>query len=202
MTITEKLDGTNSSIFIYDPMEDDGNQEYYTTAKDALGKLWNIRAGSRNRWINPSNDNYGFASWVWATAAELVGLGEGHHFGEWWGKGIQRNYGLKEKRFSLFNTHRWTEHSKPTCVIPNSNPNAEQKSTEHPPSCCHVVPVLFNGSFSTEVAKNSMRKLEIEGSIAAKGFMNPEGIIVHHDTSNQYFKALIDNDSKPKSKQH
>ena len=31
----------------------------------------------------------------------------GRHFGEWWGSGIQRGYGLDEKTFSLFNAYRW-----------------------------------------------------------------------------------------------
>ena len=79
--VTEKLDGTNASIYI-------------TESGDML-------VGSRNRWITPTNDNYGFAKWAERNREELMKLGPGHHFGEWWGNGIQRAYGLKEKKFSL-----------------------------------------------------------------------------------------------------
>lgn len=68
--ITEKLDGTNAQVFVTDD-----------------GRLY---AGSRNRWITPEDDNYGFAKWVRANAEELKLLGPGRHFGEWWGNGIQR----------------------------------------------------------------------------------------------------------------
>jgi len=85
--ISEKIDGTSAQILI----TDDGQ----------------IKAGSRSRWLTPENDNFGFAAWVADNKEELLTLGVGRHFGEWWGEGIQRNYGLKERRFSLFNTIRW-----------------------------------------------------------------------------------------------
>ncbi len=61
--------------------------------------------GSRTRWITAQDDNHGFARWVEGNKQELLKLGAGRHFGEWWGSGIQRGYGLQkgEKRFSLFN---------------------------------------------------------------------------------------------------
>lgn len=104
--ITEKIDGTNASIFI----GEDG--EFLT--------------GSRTRWITPTDDNFGFSGWAYYNKEELLKLGPGHHFGEWWGSGIQRGYGLKEKRFSLFNTFRWSDAAVR-------------------PSCCSVVPVLSAG---------------------------------------------------------
>ena len=74
-------------------------------------------------------DNYGFAAWATAHKDELIaGLGAGRHFGEWWGQGIQRKYGLAEKRWSLFNVSKWTEAR---------------------PACCHVVPTLWRGDFDT-----------------------------------------------------
>ena len=87
-SITEKIDGTNACIYI----GEDG--EFLT--------------GSRTRWITPEDDNYGFAKWALAHKDELMALGPGRHFGEWWGSGCQRGYGLTngEKRFSLFNTSR------------------------------------------------------------------------------------------------
>jgi hypothetical protein len=68
-------------------------------------------AGSRSQYITPERDNHGFARWVQDDADELWALGEGRHFGEWWGSGIQRGYGLQkgEKRFSLFNVARWAD---------------------------------------------------------------------------------------------
>ena len=88
--ITEKIDGTNAQIYIDDAQ--------------------NIMAGSRTRWISPEADNFGFAAWARAHRDELLTLGPGRHFGEWWGVGIQRGYGLSERRFSLFNTQRWALH--------------------------------------------------------------------------------------------
>ena len=111
-TITEKLDGTNASIHI----TDDGQ----------------FLVGSRTRWITPEEDNYGFARWAQANKEELLKLGPGSHYGEWWGYGIQRNYGLKEKRFSLFNTAKWSDDAVR-------------------PICCSVVPILYSGLFDTQL---------------------------------------------------
>lgn len=155
--ITEKLDGTNAQIVI-----------------DAEG---NVRAGSRNRWITPDNDNYGFARWVHDRQDELRELGEGQHFGEWWGNGIQRTYGLNEKRFSLFNAGRWTNDR---------------------PSCCDVVPVLYAGEFSSDAVDGVVDNLKASGSIAAPGFMRPEGVIVFMTASHHLYKVLVENDDKPK----
>lgn len=93
--ITEKIDGTNASIYISEDSQ-------------------TIQAGSRTRWITPEDDNFGFAAWVAAHREELSQLGPGHHFGEWWGGKIQRGYGMKEKQFSLFHTHGIAH--KPDCV--------------------------------------------------------------------------------------
>ncbi len=153
--VTEKLDGTNASIAI----ADDGT----------------MRFGSRTRWITPEDDNFGFARWAHDHAAELSALGPGHHFGEWWGSGIQRKYGIGEKRFSLFNTSRW---------------NAETP----PPACCHVVPVLHAGPFDTIIIIDVMARLAMGGSVAAPGFDKPEGVVVYHMHAGQYFKATFDGD--------
>lgn len=159
--ITEKIDGTNAQIVI-----------------DAEG---NVRAGSRNRWITPDSDNFGFARWVHDNQDELRLLGEGQHFGEWWGYGIQRTYGLKEKRFSLFNTGRWS--------------NSESR-----PSCCNVVPVLYAGQFATDTVDIVLADLKRDGSVVAPGFMNPEGVIVFMVASHHLYKVLAENDNEPKGK--
>lgn len=167
--VTEKIDGTNAQIFI----GEDG--EFLT--------------GSRKRWITPENDNYGFSRWAHEHKDELMQLGPGRHFGEWWGQGIQRKYGLDEKRFSLFNVGRWTDSG--------------EEGKRQVPECCHVVPILYKGMFDsvlTVVIDYIMAKLENEGSYASPGFMDPEGIIIFHKDSGYMFKKTIKNDSEPKGK--
>jgi hypothetical protein len=162
--ITEKIDGTNGLIYI-----DEQN---------------NIFAGSRNRWlwgsIEPEKmeNNHGFAAWVKENQEELLKLGKGHHYGEWWGKGIQRGYGLEEKRFSLFNTARWEINSTP--------------------ACCSVVPILYKGIFDEEKIITCLDALSIMGSQAAPGFRPAEGIVIYHTAAGVYFKKTIENDDKGK----
>jgi hypothetical protein len=157
MVITEKIDGTNGSIAI-----------------DVLSGEFLV--GSRTRWITPENDNHGFARWAYEHKDELVvGLGDGVHFGEWWGAGIQRGYGLKEKRFSLFNVSRWGDEAIR-------------------PACCHVVPVLYRGEFDTVRIGTEIERLKTLGSVAAHGFMKPEGVVVFHVAGNLMFKKTIEKD--------
>lgn len=170
VVVTEKLDGTNACVVI----DDDGT----------------VAAQSRSRLITPTADNYGFAAWVEANKEELKQLGPGYHYGEWWGQGIQRRYGLLEKRFSLFNVGRWSDrHTVVGDLVPK---------VEYAPSCCHVVPIILRGEMATvDAALNLLRE---SGSYAAPGFMNPEGVIVYHSASRAYFKVLLENDSEPKGK--
>lgn len=177
--ITEKIDGTNASVFI----TDDGE----------------IFAGSRNRWIAPEDDNYGFAAWVRDNAEQLQQLGPGHHFGEWWGRGIQRNYGLTERRFSLFNVGRWALHGTEPQAIPTADPRIVKTQDVLPP-CCGLVPVLYRGQFDTAFANSSLTMLGAIGSKAAPGFMKPEGIVVFHVAGNVGFKKTLEKDSEPKGK--
>lgn len=178
--VTEKIDGTNAQIVIFDPEgEFIPSPSHVTSATDADGKLWFIRAASRTRFIHPDSDNFGFARWVWENAPELVKLGEGSHFGEWYGAGIQRNYGLKEKRFALFNTARW--------------------DSEDRPACCGVVPTLYRGVFDTAKIEESLDFLRGNGSVAVPGFPNPEGVVVYHEAARVGFKKTLDNDAQPKS---
>lgn len=143
-----------------------------------VGEDGSVRAGSRSRWITPDDDNYGFAKWVAEHADELRTLGPGRHHGEWWGQGIQRNYSQPRKRFSLFNTTNW---------------GAER------PACCDVVPVLYDGVFTIGCVPDALRLLRTQGSLAAPGFMKPEGVIMWHDASQQLFKVTLERDEAPKS---
>lgn len=168
--ITEKIDGTNAQIFI-----------------DETGLV--LRAGSRSRWITPTEDNHGFAKWVEEHREELLKLGPGRHFGEWWGFGINRGYGLTkgDKRFSLFNTSRW----KTIC--------SDAEGLTPLPGCCGVVPILYSGPFTTNAVENAVAELRATGSVAAPGFMKPEGVVVYHVHGNCMFKVTLENDEIPKS---
>lgn len=176
--ITEKIDGTNAQIFI----TRDG--QFFT--------------GSRSRWITPENDNFGFSAWAHANKEELLKLGPGRHFGEWWGAGIQRKYGLQEKRFSLFNVVRWCLFGNEPQEIPTLDPRVTKKQ-EVLPRCCGLVPVLRWGKFSTQLAADALDELKTFGSQAAPGFMNPEGIVVFHIAGGIGFKQTIEADEIPKS---
>jgi len=199
--ITEKIDGTNAqiSIDVWTPDLKDGNEIAFTEFQTDAPKLA-MRAGSRNRWITPKNDNYGFATWAQANASELFKLGAGRHFGEWWGAGIQRGYGLKEKRFSLFNAERWRpahgdEYGPGVNDVHSSN---GIESSTAGPACCYSVPVLYRGIFHTSEIRIALAFLEANGSTAAPGFMDPEGIIIWHTAAQVAFKKTIKDDEKPK----
>lgn len=172
MIVTEKIDGTNACVCVF-PNSDlvAGDPHIIHSTGEFV-----MFAGSRTRWIAPEGtiglpkgcDNFGFAAWVRDNAEELMKLGEGRHFGEWYGKGIQRNYGLQEKRFALFNISRWNEETKP--------------------ACCHLVPRL------SDDPQTAMENLHADGSAAVPGFGDPEGIVVYHSASRQLYKQTFDND--------
>lgn len=190
--VTEKIDGTNAQVFI-EELEGYG---YLGEGCIKQGEGLAIYAGSRNRWLTLEADNFGFARWVSEHADELmVGLGPGRHFGEWWGSGIQRGYGLPkgEKRFSLFNTVRWCNHYEEPHRIETGDPRIE-KYQKCLPGCCHLVPELYRGIFSTSIADKFLEALRMEGSQAAHGFMNPEGIVVYHTAGNVAFKKTLGDD--------
>lgn len=163
--VTEKIDGTNGQIFI--------TEDYQ------------LFVGSRNQWICTPDapfgtDPFGFAAWVNAHKDQLiVELGVGRHYGEWWGSGIQRGYGLVkgEKRFSLFNTSRWKDATL---------------------TVCSVVPVLYEGPFELLWIDNCLDELKTKGSRVVPGFMRPEGIVVFHKAGNYLFKQTIEKDEEPK----
>ncbi len=110
-----------------------------------------------------------------------MALGVGFHYGEWWGSGIQRGYGLQkgEKRFSLFNVSRWADDSVR-------------------PTCCGVVPTLYAGLFSTAKIDEILLDLVTNGSKAAEGFMRPEGVVIFHTVGGYLFKKTIEKDEQPK----
>lgn len=186
VVITEKIDGTNAQVYIAPAGTFVDVASIVAEHEDGRVML----VGSRNRYITPAADNFGFARWVKEHADELWQLGEGRHFGEWWGSGIQRGYGLTngEKRFSLFNVARWAEMRD------------YDKFPVDRPACCHVVPVLCRGTFSTEVVGTQIERLRTLGSLAAPGFMKPEGLVIFHTASGQLFKKTLEKDEEPKSR--
>ncbi len=130
----------------------------------------------------------------------MLKLGPGRHFGEWWGSGIQRGYGLQkgEKRFSLFNVGRWALHGTLPKRLPSSDPLVE-KFQEVLPEICSLVPELYRGPFDTQKIDEVLNYLKINGSCASKGFMKPEGIVIFHVAGNLGFKKTIEKDEIPKS---
>jgi hypothetical protein len=181
-TISEKVDGTNGLIAVAD--DDQQYHELRTEGVEPVGFSEHglaIFAGSRNRWLTTENDNAGFAKWVSANVDSAAALGTGLHYGEWYGSGIQRGYGLTkgDKRFALFNTYRWGEIR---------------------PAAFDVVPVLWEGSGDDIQAgiDAAITTLVLEGSILVPGFRNPEGIVIYSHEAKSYWKKTLANDRIPK----
>jgi hypothetical protein len=185
VVITEKIDGTNAQVHIrpedgtYDSQYDSYIHNTIEFGVDVGPSL--VRAGSRNRWISINDDNYGFARWVADNAGDLIRLGPGKHFGEWWGRGIQRGYDIDTKKFSLFNVNRWTK------LDPDKN-----KWVNICPPCCDVVPVISYGASITEDVPEILEWFKETGSLAAPGFMRPEGLVAFHTGSGQVYKIIVD----------
>lgn len=169
VVITEKIDGTSAQVYI-----DEAGQMFF---------------GSRNRWLTPGNDNFGFASWGERNREELLKLGPGRHYGEFWGAGIQRRYDQPTKRFSLFNVQRWIY----------SEADRTNDKQEIKPLVCGIVPVLFRGLFTTADVDWALTTLTALGSKAAPGFSPAEGIVVFHIAAGVGFKKTIMHDESPKS---
>jgi len=160
MSITQKLHGTNAQICIY-PLG----------RPDTGGPLM-IKAGSRNRWLDVDNDNYGFARFVEDNKEELIEkMGVGRHYGEWVGPGINSGEGLSEKVFALFEWYHWPEERElPKGVI--------------------TVPVMYHGPLDLEQIQIAMESLKEHGSALAPGFMRPEGVVTSF--ANIMMKSVFD----------
>jgi hypothetical protein len=173
--VTEKIDGTCSVIYI--------------------GPDGEFLTGSRTRWITPETDNHGFSAWAHAHKDELMALGPGRHFGEWWGSGIQRGYGLPkgDKRLSLFNVVRWCLHGQEPQQIPTGDPRQVKMQDVLPP-CVGLVPVLWRGCFDSLDVGAVLNLLDVEGSHAAPGYFSPEGVVIFHVAANIGFKKTLEKD--------
>lgn len=179
--ITEKIDGCNVAIGITD--------------------TGSIYAQSRNSIITSDRDHFGFAGWVETNKEILKFLGPGIHFGEWWGVGINRGYGIHERRFSLFNIMRWRKTETGKTVI--------EEIQKYLPNVA-LVPVLYEGPWFTKdehdsvpeyTPDSSIEWLKRKGSCAAPNYMKPEGIVVYHKASDYLFKVTCERDQEWKGKQ-
>ncbi|XVU22566.1 RNA ligase family protein [Actinoplanes sp. CA-054009] len=211
IAVTEKLDGTNGLISIerhpfgagadgmtaeeleaegifpvlpfWEPLGADGLPVY---------EYW-VRAGSRNRWLTRKSDNHGFARWVDENAVGLAKLGAGQHYGEWFGSGIQRGYGLNEKRFALFNVSRWKD-DRPGHWAEKGYPYASAVQVPEEVPGLTTVPLLVvgDGYSVSEAVDISLGLLERIGSVAVRGFSRPEGVCIYFSASNSYMKAFTE----------
>lgn len=185
IVITEKIDGTNAAVGIKSVLPSEVNWGHpdvinYVFTDD---NIYAVYAQSRNKLIRLGQDNAGFANWVSQHTEKLVTfLGEGLHFGEWWGSGIQRGYNQKkgEKHFSLFNTHRFENI---------------WKESEGLVRC---VPILYQGPMSEKEIKASLDYLQDAGSLVDTTFTNPEGICIYHTASKLVQKVTLDNNDAGK----
>ena len=195
IVITEKIDGTNAAVGIVklgaedlDENSDPIDANLITIQEVEVEGQWavyGLYAQSRNKLIRPgkATDNQGFAGWVGQNPEGLVRhLGEGLHFGEWWGSGIQRGYGLTkgEKHFSLFNTHRFE--------------NIQADSDD----LVRCVPILYQGPMVEKEITAALDYLDNNGSEAAPRFPNPEGICIYHTSSRLVQKVTLDNNDAGK----
>lgn len=150
--VTEKIHGTNAQIHII------GDE---------------IRAAGRNRYLTIEHDNYGFALWVEHNKKDLIEFfGEGRHYGEWYGLGINSGYGLKEKRFASFG------------LVLKDKPN-------RPPQV-EFITELYNGKYDYMVPKQMSELLLHTRSMQVPGFDKPEGIVINFPALGHRFKMVFD----------
>ncbi len=206
IAIAEKIDGTNGVISIGKFAGCPEDSAVDPTILCAIGVMstfspetgysesWVLRAGSRNRWLTRAADNYGFAKWVQENDRELMMLGEGMHYGEWFGSGIQHGYGLPngDKRFALFNTGRWVYMS---AGVYDKN-SVDHTKTPVVVNGLTVVPQLYYGP-ARDAGGNCMieqtaKRLQFGGSEAVRGYDNPEGVMVYFEAMKQYAKVPFD----------
>lgn len=194
--ITEKIDGTNACLLIEeDPYGVVVDSDPDRTAVVVEGsRVTYLYAQSRNKFITPDKDNYGFAAWVSENAETLARiLGPGRWYGEWWGKGIQRGYGMDFKVFSLFSGEEARLLKRHGGVLDFDMVKAMDQIN------LRFVPLVKTGVLSDDLVEGSLSKLRSQGSLASYGYSNPEGIIVYHKDAGKVFKVLLENDDISKT---
>lgn len=186
IVFTEKLDGTNGIVAVLPKENVEDETAYYGLDETfMLGENTElaIYAGSRSRWLKPggSSDNFEFASWVAYHSQELIeALGVGVHYGEWWGSGINRGYGLSHRYFTLFNP---AGYGLPPADVQVNNG-----------LLLGVVPVLHTGKYTDIISVAC--DLDENGSKAVPGYEHPEGVVCFHSGSRQLYKLILNEGSK------
>jgi hypothetical protein len=199
--VTEKIDGTNACIVVEHVIDGKpgGLPSGCATEVTVNGINYAIAAGSRKRWITPEKDNFGFARFVHENAERLVELlGEGLHYGEWWGSGIQRGYAQNGKRLSLFDgpgRYPWALDEE----WEYAQAHLQTRMVAVGDAFIGVVPLLYQGSLDEILTRlgdtDELRRfLGIETSHAQIGWTRPEGVIVQLRGSGggQRFKIVWD----------
>lgn len=179
IVVTEKIDGTNACIVF----DDEGD----------------MFVQSRRRIITPESDNYGFARWATDMQDELFYiLGPGRHYGEWWGQGIQRGYGMNRKVFSVFNTRRWYGGTDEE-TLDSMDTRSYMAGLA---GMITAVPTIYSGHFSEYEILKSANVLRTDGSMAARlqgvDYDNAEGVCIFFPDNGMVMKHVFDNDDKHK----
>lgn len=168
--ITEKIDGTNGLI------------EYWIDSNPNHFPYCQVRFGSRNRYITTTDDNSGFANFFFSHKSrilEIIGNLEEpptqsiRIYGEWFGKGIQRGYGLDQKYFMPFSSF-WAEK-----MIEAGIPNIKEPA------------ILYTGKFIEAEVDHQMGILKFDGSHVVPGYRNPEGIVIYFSHYNFRLKQTF-----------
>jgi len=170
-TITEKIDGTNGCIIFPDHFPETG--AYTVQSRKRI-----ITAGKQT-------DNAGFAGWVEKEVDRLYDFfGVGRHYGEWWGVSIQRGYDQTARYFTPFNSHRFSDDYFMAMGVVG------------PPEL-RPLPVLWQGPLSelSQGTDTAMDLLKSVGSIAAPGYVNPEGWMIYSQAFG-YLKVPFENAHK------
>lgn len=157
--IAEKLHGTSAQVHVQKQLD---------------GTLKAL-AGKRTSYVGTTG-HFGFGEFVANNGQALCdSLGEGRHYGEWVGPGVNGQYGLTEKVFVLFN-HRYHLPKKLAGKLPNR---------------VDVVPVLYDGPYTPTIIGETMDNLKASGSVFAPGFMKPEGVVLFFPQFNTMQKKVF-----------
>lgn len=188
--VSEKIDGSNSAVVI-ERQEEQRETDAVVRYVYVDDVAYVVRAQSRKRFLLPGKqtDNFGFAQYVFDNAEALVKtLGVGRHYGEYWGSGIQRGYGMVngERWFSLFPTSRVSrsfQNYHDILTVPQLN----------------IVPELYSGPWSGNVIEDCLDVLRDHGTFASNGAGQAEGVVVTFKLSGARYKAFVNDDGVPKS---
>lgn len=165
--ITEKMDGTNACVIV------EGGQVVGAQSRNRL-----LTSLSHNSFGEPffqdHGENHGFAHWVKTNKDKLALLGDGYHYGEWCGPGINGNrHNLTEKVFYHFNPFRYRD--------------TDFKEYE---AGISFVRVLFEGEITDEVVK---RTAEAHWDSIHDVFYKPEGVMIYYHDFKTTLKFTYDN---------